>query len=195
MTDEKSIGIPKYFWNLLLTAEYERRYCTCTQTLHTSFRKEHMAIEHTPVGVPIVPMSDKERDYKLMLWKQANISLKAAKAVEMEFRKDLVANGGMFSDVDTGTETYNLGHGYSVKATKKLNYILEDGDELALALAELRNLSDASGYKTIDLIKFKASLSLSKYKELDDIERAIIDRVITTKPAAPSLTLIEPKTS
>ncbi len=128
-------------------------------------------------------------------WVQAKQTLEAAKAREIELRKAIVADDSFFDpDKEEGTETFDLGGGYKLKATKKINYSManKQGETFA-ALKALSSLGPASQRIAKDLVNFSASLRLSEYKKLDDQERRIIDEVITTRPGSPTLELVEPK--
>lgn len=151
-------------------------------------------LPQVPFTVPVKVMTVEERDKLLLQWKSAKDVLDAAKDEEMRLRKELVASSGMFdSNKQSGTQTFQLGNGWAVKAIKKINYNIETGDNLATAINEISALGEVSKYKAEKLVKFTPELSLTTYKELTAEEKAIIDRVLTTSPGSPSLELVPPK--
>lgn len=140
-------------------------------------------------------MTTETRDQLLMKWADAKKALDAAKIVESEIRKQIVAESGLFdADKESGTQTVDLGGGYKLKAVKKINYKVDNKNGEAFEmLKSLSELGEVSAHKAKNLFRFDANLSLTKYRELDDKEQALVDQIVTTKPAMPSLELIEPK--
>lgn len=135
------------------------------------------------------------RNELLTEWLAAKKTLDAAKKVEMDLRKMIVADETLFDpNKAEGTERYDLGNGYQLKCVKKTSYSMANSNgETFAALKALTLLGDASSRMAESLVKFAANLRVSEYKKLNDSERKIMDEVITTKPGAPTLELVEPK--
>jgi len=152
-----------------------------------------------------LPETDKIfwRDHLLSRWQMAQDTLAAAKAAEMDLRKQIVA----FSFDPTkqsGTERIELGNGYELKAVKKLNYgFVKRGDgsnkldkgAVDLALTKIEQSGPAGAYIADNLVKWEPTLSLTEYKKLDEPLKKIIDAVIVTSDGAPSLEIVPPKGS
>lgn len=136
------------------------------------------------------------RDELIMAWKQANEALAFAKEHEMKLRLELAKAEFKFDEnaLEAGTENIELGNGYKLKCEKKINYSLNNKDDAVdKALTKIEK-SGAEGAFIVDrLVRWKPELSVSEYKKLDPKYKKIIDEVVTTKAATPSLTLVEPK--
>ena len=153
------------------------------------------AINYEAQATPAAPMTTEQRDELLTKWQQAKETISKWKDYEGELRKMIVADASLFNpNKQSGTETVELGNGYKLKAVKKINYKVDNKEGQAFAvLKKLAALSDVSAHKCKDLFRFDANLKLSEYKKLDEQEKAIVDTVLETKQAMPSLELVEPK--
>lgn len=140
-----------------------------------------------------------KRNEKLAAWEASKNALDRAKADEMEARKAFVA---FASDEDKreGTERLALANGYEAKVVKKLNFTFKSpnpelsvADAVDAALSKLEALGDEGRFVAQRLVKWTPDLSVSEYRKLDERFKAIIDEVIETKDAAPSLEIVAPK--
>ena len=140
-------------------------------------------------------MTTDTRDQLLMQWADAKKALDSAKLIEGELRKQIIAESGLFDeDKETGAQTVELGGGYKLKATKKVSYKVDNKDGKAFEmLKRLSEMGEVSAHKSKTLFRFDANLSVTNYKQLDDAEKKLVDEIIVTKPAMPSLELIQPK--
>lgn len=145
------------------------------------------------------------RDQLLTDWKAANEALAAAKAREAELRPLVIE---AFSDVTdemaSGIENIDVGYGYTLKVDRKLNYSLasandyEAVDNAADAIGEI--LDGDFGETIVNrLFKRKFEISVTEYKKILELPngakiKAIVDKILTIKPAAPSVKLEPPKT-
>lgn len=140
-----------------------------------------------------------ERDTLILAWDKAKADLEAAKALEIELRKKVVS----FSfdpEKKSGTECVELGNGFELKAVKKITYGFVQNDKglvdkraIETALEKLEKDGPAGEMVAERLIKWKPELSLTEYKLLEDKYKKIIDKVIVTKDATPTLEIIKPK--
>lgn len=136
------------------------------------------------------------RDATILAWRQSREVLAAAKETEMKLRKQV--SDMLFPNAGKGTHRYDLGNGYGVKLAQKFNYKL-DRDRTEDALDKIEAISADPVEKALfenavsRLVKFTPELSQTEYKLLDPRAKAIIDTVLTITPAAPELTLEEPK--
>lgn len=131
----------------------------------------------------------------LLEWKNAKGVLDAAKDKEMSLRKVIVEESGLFdANSGQGTENYELGNGWKLKAVKKLNYSVDNTDNKAYGiLAAISELDPVSAHLAQKVLSFTPSLRLTEYRELGPQAKALLDTIITTKPASPTLELIPPK--
>jgi len=125
-------------------------------------------------------------------WEKAKAALEVAKEVEMTLRNEVVAafwpNGA-----DEGTTRVPLANGYSLKYVRKINHTLGDNEEVEKALADIAALGPEGKFIAKRLVGWTPKLYLTEYRQLDGQYKKIIDKVITTKDAAPSLEIVEPK--
>jgi hypothetical protein len=124
---------------------------------------------------------------KLTVWFEMKQMLERAKEAESKLRDELVKE--LFSaDKDAGSETIEIANGYALKATKKLDYKLNNKEGqvnalIAIMLPEVANV----------LVKWEPKLSETAYKNADSETQKLFDGCLTIKPGKPSLEIIEPK--
>jgi hypothetical protein len=143
-------------------------------------------------------MSVDERDALLLEWKSAHEALTEAKDAEMKLRKRIVDESGLFDpNKEEGTQTVELGAGWKIKAVKSLNYKTDNANGEAFSvLAQLDTMGEVVSHIAKDLFKFDANLRTGKYKELAKVSPEaykLLQTIITTKPASPSIELVAPK--
>jgi hypothetical protein len=131
------------------------------------------------------------RDKLIVAWKTAKEELAIAKVAESQLRK-LVIETLFPTHKEEGTENFELGNGYKVKAVFKQTYSLS-ADDVVGCLEQMAELDEAGKVYAERLVKFKPELSTSEYKKLPEPYKALIDLILTVKPASPSLELVEPK--
>lgn len=127
-------------------------------------------------------------------WRLLKSHLDTIKARESELRQQIASSEELFDQSrETGTQTFDLGHGWKIKCEKKINYTVENKNgEAFAALHEIAQLGAVEDHQTKKLMSFSPSLSLTVYRELSDEARRILDKIVTTKPAMPTLTMVEP---
>lgn len=125
-------------------------------------------------------------------WAIAKKTLAVAVETEMALRKELFALA--FKADLVGTENYELGNGYKLKGVGKINYNV-DTAHVDEALAAIENCGNEGKFIAERLISWKPALSLTEYKQLssEGPYKKLIDKVITTSPATPTLEIVEPK--
>ncbi|MGE4486336.1 MAG: hypothetical protein AB7C95_00750 [Synergistaceae bacterium] len=121
-------------------------------------------------------------DARIMAWTKAKADLAKAKDREMNLRKSITTE--LFPSPVEGVNTHELGKGYKIKMTHKLNRTI---DEAALA-SVLERLPQAE-----ECVKMKPSLAIKKFKALKDEDRLIFEECLVTKPGSPTLELVIPK--
>jgi hypothetical protein len=132
------------------------------------------------------------KDELVLEWSKSRIALMSAKDKEMFLRNEVIKEC-FRNHKEEGTENVDLGAGYKLKAVFKQSYTFPDKLKVDEALSKIEALGAEGEYIAERLVKYKPELSISEYKKLDKQYRDIIDTVIVTKPAYPSLELIEPK--
>jgi hypothetical protein len=130
------------------------------------------------------------RDELILEWDKAKKELARLKVLEMELRNEIIKND--FTPIE-GTQNVDLGGGYKLKAVFKTTYSFRSKEELDVVLSMIEKIGPEGEYIAERLIKFKPELSVSEYKKLDEQYKSLIDQVIITKPATPSLELVIPK--
>ena len=107
----------------------------------------------------------------------AKTALKEAKKVELELRLKICDE--LLSGKNPGTHNFNI-DGVKAKAVSKLNYKIDE-DELDMIWESLSPEEQ-------NVIRFKPSLKLKDYKELED--ELLINNAITVSPAMSTLEII-----
>lgn len=141
-------------------------------------------------------MTNSKRDALIIKWQESQTLLAEAKEREAELRKQVLTEVFNFSENDLreGVENFELGKGFKLKATFKVNRTLDNtNDKVDSILTKMENTSEEGRILAERLVKWKAELSVSEYRNLPDKFKKMIDAAITTKTATPSLTFVEPK--
>jgi hypothetical protein len=124
------------------------------------------------------------------LWHKTQGILQTYKQKESELRTEIVRRS--FDTAPTGTTNISLPKGFVLKCVKKVNYNV-DQKNIKVALAAIAKLGNEGEFIAGRLIKWKAELSLTEYKQIPDSVKKIIDGAITIVPAMPTLEIVEPK--
>ena len=122
----------------------------------------------------------------LEAWRKAALELTALKEREMTLRKAIFTEA--FKDAKEGTNVCDVQDGWKLSATLPYSRTLDQSKAEQV-------FKDLKKQKLAHLIKVKYEVSVSDYKKLqdDDVSKAIIDSILTTKPGAPALALVPPK--
>jgi len=96
------------------------------------------------------------------------------------------------SNEKNGTHYIDLSNGYRLKLVCKTNFNFVDAESLESACDKLN--STPEGFVIAQrLVKWTPELVLSEYKKLLSDHKFIIDEALVTKPAKPTIELVEPK--
>lgn len=151
----------------------------------------------------------KRRDAAIKNWLDHSLTLATVKPLELEARNEVASI--LFPEPKKGTNRYHLNGGYAIKLDHKFNYklgndMLENGakvsvkDQVDAALARIRGLGDRGMEIALNLIKWEPKLSETFYEKSLDLTqnvdaqaKAIIDEILTIKPATPTLSFETPK--
>ncbi len=136
------------------------------------------------------------RDAKILQWQESVKALAAAKDAEAALRREVLTDCFGF-DPDAlreGTENVELGNGYKLKAVFKISRNLNnENDAVDKVLSKIEKTGPEGQFVAERLVKWKPELSVSEYKKLPEKFRKMIDEVVTSKEATPSVELVEPK--
>lgn len=136
------------------------------------------------------------RDDLILQWQEATRKLAEAKEIESTLRAEVLKNAFAFDPeaLREGTENVELGAGYKLKAAFKINRNFVGGQEaVEKALQKIEKSGPEGEFIADRLVKWKPSLSITEYKNLPEKFRKVIDDVVTSKEATPTLELVEPK--
>ena len=136
------------------------------------------------------------RDAKIIAWEAAVKALDAAKDAEAALRKEILKTAFAFDPeaLREGTENFELGNGYKLKAVFKISRNLNNENEAVdKVLSKIEKTGPAGELIAERLVKWTPDLSLTEYKQLPEKLKSIIDEVIVTSEGAPTLEIIAPK--
>jgi hypothetical protein len=148
--------------------------------------------------VDLTPEQEGERTLILKQWESAKLALESAKTIEMDLRKIVMAY--VFADAEVGTNRVSLGNGWAIKGVRKISYSLEkDTAKVGTIDEQIRALGNEGPVIAERILKRVYDFSESEYKKLDVAmptqlaAKKLIDSILTTKDAAPTLELEAPK--
>ena len=136
------------------------------------------------------------RDAKILAWEAAVKALAAAKDAEAALRKEVLAEAFAFDPeaLREGTENFELGNGYKLKAVFKISRNLNNENEAVdKVLSKIEKTGPEGVFIAERLVKWKPELSVTEYKKLPEKFKKMFDEVVTSKEAIPSLELVAPK--
>ena len=136
------------------------------------------------------------RDAKILAWEAAVKALAAAKDAEAALRKEVLAEAFAFDPeaLREGTENFELGNGYKLKAVFKISRNLNNENEAVdKVLSKIEKTGPEGAFIAERLVKWKPELSVSEYKKLPEKFKKLFDEVVTSKESMPSLELVAPK--
>ena len=136
------------------------------------------------------------RDAKILAWEAAVKALAAAKDAEAALRKEVLAEAFALDPeaLREGTENFELGNGYKLKAVFKISRNLNNENEAVdKVLSKIEKTGPEGAFIAERLVKWKPELSVSEYKKLPEKFKKLFDEVVTSKEAMPSLELVAPK--
>lgn len=138
----------------------------------------------------VIPIKSKEQI--LEEWEAAAKALANAKEREMELRLQ-VEQTWFQGHKDEGTENIALQNGFKLKAVFKLNRSMAPKEQVEQILDQIEALDAEGAFLADRIVRWKPELDKKEYDNLDPKYKVLIDKVITTKPGAPAIEIIEPK--
>lgn len=141
------------------------------------------------------------RDQVLTAWDHCKKQLAEVKANELEWRKYVVKRA--FPDKQEGTNTVDLGNGYTLKAAIKFNYKLADNTIVKKTLDAITKIGNEGAFIADRLVSWSPSFLLMEYRELQkqaesgsDTAQQILAKIgemLVVDEAAPTVSIIAPK--
>lgn len=131
------------------------------------------------------------RDTLIQRWEERKAILELAQEDEDKLRLKIVEllwTPGVLS----GKENIPLYNGYRLEIEKGINYNV-DQQTVRMFLDKIASTGEAGKLLADRIMKWKASLSLTEYNKLDEINKAIINGCITKTSAKPTVKIIAPK--
>lgn len=125
-------------------------------------------------------------------WDNAKAQLEKYKTLESELRAEVVTQ---FTDAaqKKGTENVELANGFVLKVVKKQNVKI-DGDKVNDVLDNIEKIGGPEGKLIADrLVKFEPKLSVTEYNQLPEKYKALVDSMVTTSDATPTVEIVAPK--
>lgn len=132
---------------------------------------------------------------KIQKWHRLTEQMTELKAQEMKLRKELLYECFDYNDDDReGTQNFDLGKDYKLKAAFKLSLKLENkNNEVFDIIEEFKSVGPEGEFLSERIVKWKPELSKKEYDQLPEQYRTLIDSILISKPATPSLKLVAPK--
>lgn len=133
---------------------------------------------------------------KLAYWEALKPAMKAITDEEARVRRDIVA--GLFPNAQSGTNTFPLADGREVKAVIGTNYTLAGNEAVDAVCDQIERIGNQGAFLAERLITWTPKLAVGEYKELDTnsedqkLIKSLLDTIITTKPAMPTLEIVTP---
>jgi hypothetical protein len=131
-------------------------------------------------------LTPKQADRLLQEWLRMAHELSKIKSQEFLLRSRVFKH--FFPHPDEGTNTFELGAGYKLKAAYPFTREVDEG-----SLKSKDNEFKAAGIDPSLLVKYKPALVTAIYRTLTLEQQRLFDTILTIKPGAPSLKIDAPK--
>lgn len=131
-------------------------------------------------------MTQEELFTKIGRWNELQSRLTSIKDEEMKLRTEIFE--ACFPNPTEGTNKVDMPEGWMLKGTYRLTRSLDEA-ALPAVITELHKHK----VKTDDVVTYRPNLSLTGFKKLDAKWQKVLEQAITTKPGAPTIELVAPK--
>lgn len=141
------------------------------------------------------------QDDVLMLWERTKTQLAELKEKELDWRKYVVKRA--FPQKQEGTNTVELGNGYTLKAAIKFNYKLASNDIIEKTLDAIAKIGNEGSFVSERLVSWSPSFLLTEYRVLqeqaesgNDTAQQILAKIgemLIVDEAAPTVEIKSPK--
>ena len=125
-------------------------------------------------------MNKSEAKKLLVEYREIQKQAKAIREKEVELRKKIASY--LLKGKGEGTHKFDFGD-FEVKAVKKMNYSLDD-DLLSTLWEDMSN-------EEREAVKFKPSLVIREYKQIEPESRETLDLCVVVKPGMPTISIID----
>lgn len=142
------------------------------------------------------PNPNAERDALIVDWQDKARRAAALKEEELIARNKVVAFLFEETTDKKGTENIDLGSGYKLKLTFAQNHSVPSangGEAVKAVMAQLTALGDDGKFIADRLFRWKPELAKTEYENLAPSMKRIVNKVVTTKAAQPTLEIVAPK--
>jgi hypothetical protein len=124
-------------------------------------------------------------------WREAAKISKLAVETERALRAEVIATYSAHADpndLHASMENVNLPNGELLKIQHKVDYRLDaDGDLVEKQLDLIEKSQEGGNVIAERLVAWKPEISIKEYKLLNAVQKALIDKVLTIKPASKSI--------
>lgn len=137
-----------------------------------------------------------QRDALLVDWQRLKQQREALEEQELIARNKVVAF--FFEDITdkAGTENFDIGGGYKLKLTFAQRHSVpsaENGKAVKAVMEKLAKLGEDGKFIAERLFRWKPELSKTEYDNLTPSLKRIVQPVVTTKAAQPTIEIVAPK--
>jgi len=153
-----------------------------------TFGQAHVAAKNDSVA-QLANKLHNERTRLFDDWQAKKKEFEAAQVAEREARAAMMEawSDRMNDPMASGAESIDTGFG-KLTITHNLDYKVTGSDDaLEAALSDIEKSQEGGNVIAERLVTFEPKLSVREYKLLSDTQRAIVDKVITIKPASKSV--------
>lgn len=136
------------------------------------------------------------RDALIVDWQKKKIALDAMKEEELIARNKVVAFYAEDFTDKAGTENYDLTQGYKIKLVFAQNHSVpsaKNGEAVKGVIDKLNKLGDDGKFIAERLFRWKPELSKTEYDSLSPSMKRIVQPIVTTKAAQPTIEIVAPK--
>lgn len=160
-------------------------------------KEEQKAPQLKPETAELLRRYNDNPDTLILAWRDSQAQLENAKSVEMALRRAVFEI--KFPDPKEGTQRFELGNGWKLKAQFPYNYKL-DPEKAEDTLDKIAKLSPTAAVIADRLCKWKPEVSIKEYRLLCEDKspegekaRKLLDAILTITPGSPQLEIEPPK--
>lgn len=137
-----------------------------------------------------------QRDALIVDWQRLKQQKEALEEQELIARNKVIAFFHEDVTDKAGTENVDLGGGYKLKMVFAQRHSVpsaENGAAVRAVMEQLKGMGEDGAFIAERLFRWKPELSKSEYDRLSPSVKRVVNKVVTTKPAQPTLEIVAPK--
>lgn len=137
-----------------------------------------------------------QRDALIVEWQRLKQQKEALEEQELIARNKVIAFYHEEITDLAGTENYDLSGGFKLKLTFAQRHSVpsaENGKAVKAVMEQLKGIGEDGAFIAERLFRWKPELSKSEYDRLSPSVKRIVSKVVTTKPAQPTVEIVAPK--